>query len=94
MELSGQDAGPGSEAVAAVKTLVSTEMLTVLQLFGFNFKTAIGEPLTLSLQRLILSKVPAPEDGVALGELQLRREVALFEVIKDPEAFRRLSDIQ
>ena len=94
LEVSGQDDGPASEAITAAKTLVSTEMLTVLQLFGFNFKAAIGEPLTIALRRLILSKVPAPDDAIALGQLQLQREVALLEVVKDPDASQRLADMQ
>jgi hypothetical protein len=94
MQLAGQDEGPASEALDAIKTLVSTEMLTVLQLFGFNFKAAIGEPLTVAVQRLILSKVPAPEDAIARGQLQLKHETALFEVIKDPDAAQRLSDLR
>jgi hypothetical protein len=93
-ELAGEDAGPASEAVAAIKTLVSTEMLTVLQLFGFNFKAAIGEPLTLAVQRLILARVPTPEDANAIAQLQLQREVAMLEIIKDPAAAERLSNLQ
>lgn len=94
MALAGQDAGPASEAVDAIKTLVSTEMLTVLQLVGFNFKAAIGEPLTLAVQRLILARVPVPEESSVIAQLQLQREVAMLEVIKDPDAAQRLSDMQ
>lgn len=35
--------------------LISVETLTVLQLLGFNFKKAIGEPLTILLQRAIMA---------------------------------------
>jgi hypothetical protein len=95
MELAGEEAGPASEAVDAIKTLVSTEMLTVLQLVGFNFKAAIGEPLTLAVQRLILAAVPIPDEAsAATAQLQLRREVAMLEVIKDPDAAQRLSALQ
>lgn len=94
MELSGQDAGPASEAIAAVKALISTEMLTVLQLFGFNFKAAVGEPLTLAVQRLILTNVPTPDNSSAIAQLQLQREVAMLEVIKDPDAAQRLAAMQ
>lgn len=43
MKLGG---GEDLEALDALKTLVSIETLTVLQLVGFNFKAAVGEPLT------------------------------------------------
>lgn len=46
------------EAVAAVSALVSVETLTVLQLVGFNFKAAIGEPLTKVTEALILDLAP------------------------------------
>jgi fructose-bisphosphate aldolase class 1 len=46
--------GENQEAVSAIKTLLSRELLTVLQLVGFNFKTAIGEPLTQVVQTAIL----------------------------------------
>ena len=40
-----------------VKELISVDTLKAMQLLGFNFKSAIGEPLTLLLRNLILSKV-------------------------------------
>jgi hypothetical protein len=40
-----------------LKPLLSVEMLTVLQAPGFNFKQAIGEPLTLLVQKAITSRV-------------------------------------
>jgi hypothetical protein len=43
MKLGG---GEDNEALDALKTIVSVETLTVLQLVGFNFKAAVGEPLT------------------------------------------------
>lgn len=45
-------------SIEAVKKLVSVEMLTVLQLVGFNFKAAIGEPLTQVVEGLILQLAP------------------------------------
>lgn len=48
-----------AEAIEAIKKLVSVEMLTVLQLVGFNFKAAIGEPLTQVVEGLILQLAPS-----------------------------------
>ena len=51
MELSGNE---NDQTIEAVKALVSVELLTTLQLVGFNFKEAIGEPLTAVVQAMIL----------------------------------------
>jgi len=41
-----------------IKSLLSVETLTIMQLLGFNYKRAIGEPLTLLVQKTIESKIP------------------------------------
>jgi hypothetical protein len=55
-----------------------------LQLLGFNFRKAIGEPLTELVSKLILSK--AQPDPV-LG-LEIQR--AYLDVARDPDAHARL----
>jgi hypothetical protein len=40
------------------KPLLSVETVTILQLLGFNFRQAIGEPLTELVAHLISSRVP------------------------------------
>ena len=75
-----------SEALDAIKGLVTPEMLTIMQLVGFNFRRAIGEPLTTLVERLILSRVPAPEQSADLQALQLRQQAAYFEALTDPDA--------
>ena len=42
-----------------IKSLLSVETLTIMQLLGFNYKQAIGEPLTNLLKRVIESKMPS-----------------------------------
>lgn len=59
-----------------LESLLSVEMLTVLQLVGFNFKQAIGEPLTLLLQRLITSQTPTNRQS----ELEQQKLVLAFNV--------------
>lgn len=71
------------EIVEQLKSLLSVETLTIMQLLGFNYKRAIGEPLTLVLQKWIESKVP-----VDPNEAQ-RANLVAMEIIKDPEAWRR-----
>lgn len=75
-----------AEALDAIKSLITPETLTIMQLVGFNFRRAIGEPLTALVQLLILSRVPAPEDSADLQALQLRQQTAYFEALTDPEA--------
>jgi hypothetical protein len=71
------------ETVGQVKSLLSVETLTVMQLLGFNYKRAIGEPLTVLTQKLIESKAPA--DSIITQKTNL----AVMEIIKDPEASKR-----
>ena len=78
------------EAVDAIKSLVTAETLTILQLVGFNFRRALGEPLTTLVERLILSRVPAPDQAADLTALQLRQQTAYFEALTDPDARRIL----
>lgn len=80
------------EAIDAIKSLVTTETLTIMQLVGFNFRRAIGEPLTTLVERLILSRVAAPEQSAELQALQLQQQTAYFQVLADPEARRMLGD--
>lgn len=44
-----------------LKELISVDTLKAMQLLGFNYKAAIGEPLTLMLRNFILSKIDDPE---------------------------------
>jgi hypothetical protein len=80
------------QMIDLIKPVVSKETVTVLQLLGFNFRRALGEPLTELVSKAILAKVPAaPADAADLQELTLRREVAVLEVAKDAAASARLS---
>lgn len=46
------------EQIEQFKKILSVETLTIMQLIGFNYKQAIGEPLTLLLRKFIESKIP------------------------------------
>jgi len=70
-------------------------MLTVLQLVGFNFKKAIGEPLTLLLQKFITSKAPAdPQSELERTELALKYNTEALKVAQDKEASDRLEQLR
>ncbi|MFH4214834.1 hypothetical protein WAI87_23305, partial [Acinetobacter baumannii] len=58
---------------------------------GFNFKQAIGEPLTVLIRGMISSKTPASLEQTI--ELQIQSEIRqteYFKIIQDKEAFQRL----
>ncbi|MBI4743587.1 MAG: hypothetical protein HY776_01985 [Actinobacteria bacterium] len=47
-----------------IKELIGVDTLKTLQLLGFNFKTAIGEPLTQLCANAIFSKFKNPQNIV------------------------------
>ncbi len=58
------DTDSSEEILELVKEFLSVETVTVLQLLGFNFRQAIGDPLTTVVSDLILSirKEPAVQN--------------------------------
>lgn len=46
-----------------IKTLISVDVLKAIQLIGFNYKEAIGEPLTQLCANAITSKMQSPNVG-------------------------------
>lgn len=49
---------PDQVQLEQLEKILSVETLTILQLIGFNYKQAIGDPLTLLIQKTIESKIP------------------------------------
>lgn len=87
MESAAASNGQGTvsqEVIDLIQPLLSVETVTVLQLLGFNFKKAIGEPLTELLGKLILSRVQASP------ALSLEIQRLTLTIAQDPEAFARL----
>lgn len=83
-----------TEQIEAIKMLVAPELLSVLQIVGFNFRDAIGTPLTELVASLIRKTVTTPSvDQSALVELELRRQVLLLEVAKDNAASNRATKL-
>lgn len=76
--------------VDVLSPLISKETLTILQLLGFNFRKAIGEPLTVLLQKLILSKQPLDSERI---QTQLNIQLETLKIAKDPAAIRRLENL-
>ena len=63
--------------------MLSVETLTIMQLIGFNYKQAIGEPLTLLLRKIIESKIPMD------SKTNVDYALAIANIAKDKEATKR-----
>ncbi len=76
------------ENLEMIKAVLSKETITVMQLIGFNFKQAIGEPLTSLIRRLIESKMPI--NDTELKRLNVINSNLSIEIAKDESATNRL----
>lgn len=87
----GESTQQAQEMIDLLSPLLSIETITVLQLIGFNFKRAIGEPLTTVVSQMIISKAQTdPKASLELQRLIAEREIAYVELAKDREAYDRL----
>lgn len=85
------EAGSGEDTekldqLEAMKPFLSVETVNVLQLLGFNFRKAIGEPLTALCEGMILARVNRKAD---LHLEQLKNQQALVSLALDEEAYDR-----
>jgi len=89
------DADPNLESnLDAVASILSVETVNILQLVGFNFKRAVGEPLTDLVARLISSRAPLDtERSQVLHELGTKRDLAYIDLARDPESYARLQEM-
>ena len=54
--MAGSSGSEGSKAIEPLLPLLTPDIITALQLLGFNFRKALGEPLTQLLADFLLSK--------------------------------------
>lgn len=78
------------ESYEQIKELISVDTLKTMQLLGFNYKAAIGEPLTLMLKNFILSKVTEPDSLIALQKIVTPEMV---EILKNKTAYENFKQI-
>ncbi|BDZ84564.1 hypothetical protein Lac2_26980 [Claveliimonas bilis] len=78
------------ESYEQIKELISVDTLKTMQLLWFNYKAAIGEPLTLMLKNFILSKIVEPDSLVALQKIVTPEMV---EILKDQTAYENFKQI-
>lgn len=84
------DQDDAREQIELLTSLVSVETVTVLQLLGFNFKQAVGEPLTELVARLIASKAPLHKDThLRAMTASLERDAAQMQLARDAQAVKR-----
>lgn len=76
------------ETLDLIKPMLSTEVLKVLQVLGFNFRQAVGEPLTILLREYILANVPRPQSDAA-QQLSQQQSLEVLRLAQDPEAYAR-----
>lgn len=74
------------DSLDAFKPVLSAETANILQLLGFNFRKAIGEPLTNLTANAIESRVNRSE---AIQLETIKREQLLIQLALDPDAFDR-----
>lgn len=86
----GKEVSKQLEKYEQIKELISVDTLKSMQLLGFNYKSAIGEPLTMLLRNLILSKSAEPDSLKALERILTPEMV---EILKDEKAFNNFSKL-
>lgn len=93
IELADEDDRPEPELVDMIKELLSKETLEILQLVGFNFKAAVGQPLTEIVQRLILALVPKSDASGEVERMQMEYQLQILKLAQDSDAYDRLQEL-
>lgn len=78
---------PDKVQIEQFEKILSVETLTIMQLIGFNYKQAIGEPLTLFLRKAIESKIPMD------SKTNANYVLAMATLAKDKEATKRYYEL-
>lgn len=90
---SQDDSAKIQDGINIIKPILSKEIFNIMQILGFNFKEAIGEPLTELLAAFIRSKIDTTEKSLKLQMLVQQREVEYLKICQDEEAYNRLMSI-
>lgn len=76
------------QSIDMIEPLISQNTLQVLQILGFNFKKAIGEPFTELLRKKIQSLHVESSESLIISTAE--RDTEFYKVLQDSEAFDRL----
>lgn len=83
-----------NEMMEIVKPLLSKDTFNILQMLGFNFKEAIGEPLTKLIKSYINAESKMSSEYQAeFNVLQKEYEVKMLDIIRDKEAYERYLEV-
>ena len=74
------------ENLQVIESLVSTQLLKILQLIGFNIKAAIGAPTTELVKSMIISKV---DNGTELQKSFIEYNIEMAKLALNEEAYDR-----
>lgn len=85
------DNGETQAMIDKIKPILSVQTINILQLLGFNFRRAVGEPLTDLIANLI-SKPLRQSEAVTMKRLEMDRIAS--ELAKDQDAFERFKHIR
>lgn len=85
-----EDAEKIQSGIDMFKPLLSKEFFNMMQILGFNFKQAIGEPLTELLASLIRANIKTEDKNIEMQILAQKREIEYFKICQDEEAYKRL----
>ncbi|ARF13612.1 hypothetical protein [Sporosarcina ureae] len=84
------DAEDKKNELEIFKPLLSKETFNILQLLGFNYKQAIGEPLTQLVNSMIDSqKTVSKDENLENQRISYEYETQLLKMVNDKEAFKR-----
>lgn len=76
-----------------IKSVLSKETFNIMQIIGFNFKEAIGEPLTELLASFIRTKV-YDDKNRDMQILAQQREIEYLKICQNEEVYNRLMNIK
>ena len=85
-----EDAEKIQSGIDMFKPILSKEFFNMMQILGFNFKQAIGEPLTELLASLIRSNIKTADKNLEMQILAQQREIEYFKICQDEESYKRL----
>jgi len=81
------------ESINLIKPILSKETFNIMQILGFNFRQAIGEPLTELMSSWISSKVNNTDLDKKVDLLTQEKEVEYIKLCQDEESYKRLMNL-
>ena len=92
---SDKDESKTQDMINKMTQILSKETFNILQLLGFNFKQAIGEPLTVLVREYIFSQIPCNSELELEIKLAVeKKEYEYMKLINDEESYNRLLRIK